>query len=166
MSGYPNKITRQNLGPIYADAVKATNPTTELTASTFNLMAWQLAGMNGPAARAFFYVTISGITLTTANQWMVWDPNQALPLMVFTRSSAGVYTWALPNGGLGVGIYADANGTPVTAGLLCALGAVQGTTNLNLVGDVSPDGVTGTINCYTASTGAAVDPTAFCVWMI
>ncbi len=166
MSGYPNKITRQNLGPIYVDAVKPTNPTSELTAATFNLMAWQVAGMNGPAARAFFYVTISGTTLTTANQWMVWDPNQALPLMMFTRSSAGVYTWALPNGGFGVGIYPDATGASVTAGLLCALGAVQGTTNLNLVADVNLDGVTGTINCYNASSGAAADPTAFCVWMI
>ena len=166
MSGFPNKITRQNLGPVYADAVKPTNPESELTAATFNLVAWQVAGMNGPASRAFFYVTISGSVLTTANQWMAWDPNQVLPIMTWVRSSAGVYTWALPNGGSGVGIYPDANGALVAVGLLAALGAVQGTTNLNLVADVNPDGKTGTVNVFNASSGAAADPTAFCVWMI
>lgn len=166
MSGYPNKITRQNLGPVYADAVKPTNPETELTAATVNLMAWQVAGMNGPAAKAFFYVTISGTTLATVSQWMAWDPNQSLPAMAWVRSGAGVYTWELPDGGAGVGIYPDANDEEFTAGLLCLIGAVQGTTNLNLVGDVDPDGVSGTLNCFNASSGAAADPTAFCVWMI
>ena len=166
MAGYPRKITRQNLGPTYRDAVKPTNPESEFSAGTLNLMAWQLAGMNGPSARAFFYVTISGTVLTTANQWMAWDPNQSLSAMAWVRTGAGVYTWSLPNGGLGVGIYPDADGSSVSAGLLAALGSVQGTTNLNLVSDVNLDGVSGTVNVYNASTGAAADPAAFCLWAI
>lgn len=159
MAGYPNKITRANLGPVYEDAVKPRNPKTELSAGPFNLMCWQLAGMNGQVARVQAYNTIAGGVLTRAAQSLAWDPEQSLPRMAWVRSGAGVYTWTLPNGGSGVGIYPDANGALISAALTWCRVTPQGATNLTAVGAVNPDGVSGTVNCFAA--GAAADPVGF-----
>lgn len=164
MSGYPNKITRSDLGPVYEDAVKPANPKTELTAGTFNLMAWQLAGLNGQAARVFSYCKIAASVLTQQTQALAWDPNQALPNIQWTRVGLGSYTWTLPNGGLGVGIYPDANGQSVGAGLLVCKVAPQGTADITGVGAVNPDGVSGTVNCFIA--GSAGDPPGFAIWIL
>ncbi len=150
---WPNKITRATLGPTYENASKITNPKRNLDATILNKLAWQVAGMNGPAARGSVRCTLSGTVVTVTHQWFAWDPDQALVKMAFTRSSAGVFTWDLP----GTGIYADANGTLVAANLIGASPIVQGTTNLQAVADVDGDGNSGTLNIFDADAGTASD---------
>ncbi len=153
MPGWPNKITRASLGPTYENASKITNNKRQLEAGILNTLTWQVAGMNGPAARGFVRCTLSGTDVTVTHQWFAWDPDQALVKMTFTRSSAGVFTWALP----GTGIYNDVNGTPVAANLIGALPVIQGTTNLQAVADVDGDGNSGTLNIFDADAGTASD---------
>ncbi len=150
---WPRKITRATLGPTYENASKITNPKKQLEAGILNKLAWQVAGMNGPAARGLVRCTLSGTVVTVTHQWFAWDPDQALIKMEFTRGSAGVFTWVLPSSG----VYADANGEMVPAELIGAVPVVQGTTNLQAVADVDSDGNSGTLNIFDADAGSASD---------
>ncbi len=160
MAGYPSKIIRDSLGPTFENEVKPTNPKREADANSYNLLCWQVAGMNGPAPRGFCYCTIAAGVITVQKQWFAWDPNHALANMSWVYTSAGVYTWALPLSG----IFPDMNGTPTTAGLVLALVIPQGTTGLIGIGAVNMDGVSGTANCFTIA--GAADPVSFGVWLI
>jgi hypothetical protein len=162
MSGWPQKITRAALGPIYENASKVTNPKKNLDAGILNLLAWQVAGLNGTAPRGLVRCTLSGTVVTVTHQWFAWDPDGALAKMAWTRSSTGVFTWTLP----GTGSYADANGISVPAGLIGCSPIYQGTANNQLVADVNVDGISGTMNAYDADAGGAVDPAKWLAYFV
>jgi hypothetical protein len=163
MAGFPNKITRNDIGPTFENEVKVANPKREFDANTLNLMAWQLAGMNGTALRGLVVATLNVVSLlvTVNAQWFAWDPNQALPNMAFTRTSTGSFTWSLPDGGLGVGVYNDKDNNPVSVSLLAAMPTLQGSNPAMATGFVNLDGKTGGMFVFLLATAGLTDPATF-----
>jgi hypothetical protein len=155
MSGWPLKLTRAALGPLYENVSKIVNPKKQLDAAIINPLMWQVAGMNGTAARGLVRCTMAGTVVTVTHQWFAWDPDQSLVKMTFTRSSAGVWTWALP----GTGAYPDANSVSRPADLIGAVPFFQGITNVQMVADVNVDGYTGVLRAFDADAGTAIDAT-------
>lgn len=153
MPGYPNKITRAALGPTYVNSTKIGNPAEEIDAAVFNLMAWQMAGLNLVAPRAVIIGQAENGQPILYKQWLSWDPNGALANTQFTRTGTGVYTWALP----GSGTYADMNGNLVVFQADYVDVSVMGATNRNVIADLDSDGNSGSLNCYQADNGVAID---------
>lgn len=154
-AGYPNKITRAALGPTYENLAKVTNPKKQLDATAVNLLLWQTAGLNGPAAKGLVYCSLAGTIVTVNRQWFSWDADGALAKMQFTRTGTGVFTWALP----GSGSYPDVTGTSIAADLFATIPFLQGTTNDRASAAVNSNGISGTLNVFDADSGAALDPT-------
>lgn len=144
MSGYPNKISRSSLGPSYQNAAKVGNPKQEADAAIFNLMCWQLAGVNVVAPRAVLIGQADNATISLVKQYLAWDPNGALGPSTFSRTSQGVYTWALP----GSGTYSDMNGNAVVFQAEYVQASIMGGTNRLLIADLDTDGNSGSINCF------------------
>lgn len=107
--GFPNRISRAALGPALEDTWTVTNPKRAIPAASFNLAWWQLAGAGLVVPKAVIGVTITGTTPATTYQALAFDPDGGLPLIVWTRGSAGVYSYSFPSSQ-----YPDENGNLVT----------------------------------------------------
>lgn len=151
MPGYPNKITRNSLGPTYVNAGKLGKVDEEADAGVFNLMCWQVSGMSGCCPRAVIIGQADNASISFIKQWFAWDPNGNLGQTTFGRTSAGVYTWALP----GSGTYGDMNGNPTVFQADFAYVLVMGNSDRNVIAALNSDNISGTINCYIG--GLAVD---------
>lgn len=115
MPGFPNRIARSSFGPTLKDKWPVVNPEHDVGAAPLNLLFWQVAGMNAAAARGLIQVQVNEGTgaVDTLYQGFAWDPNGTLPKIAWTRSAAGVYTYALPQAE-----YEDEQGNLVTVELL------------------------------------------------
>jgi hypothetical protein len=115
MSGFPNRISRNSFGPTLENKWPVVNPKHDIGAESFNLLFHQVGGMNLITARGLLFVDVNSGTgiATTTYQGIAWDPNGLLPKIVWTRSSAGVYTWSLPSVG-----YADEAGNVIEVEIL------------------------------------------------
>lgn len=152
MPGWPNKISRASLGPTYQNAAKVGKPSEEADAAVFNLMCWQMAGMNLVSARAVIIGQSDGTTVSLVRQYFAWDPDSALSPCSLTRTGTGAYTWALPNSG----VYTDMNGNSVTfSGEFVWAATLSSGTGRNCTADFNSDNHSGTMNCWLA--GAAAD---------
>lgn len=151
MPGYPNKITRNALGPTYQNATKIGNPKEEIDASIFNLMCWQVAGMNAVSYRGVIIGRVDNATIELLSQSFAWDPNGILGPTVLNRSGAGIYSWTLPS----AGIYSDMNGNAVPANVTAAIAHPNGTSDRTMIAEVDSDGNSGSMRCFLS--GAATD---------
>jgi hypothetical protein len=151
MPGYPNKITRSALGPTYQNATKIGNPKEEIDATIFNLMCWQVSGMNGTTPRAVIIGQADNATIQFVKQFLSWDPNGALGPTTFARTGTGAYTWALP----GTGTYSDMNGNAVAFAADFVMAFALGSTGRYLIADLDTDGNSGTFNCW--ANNVAID---------
>jgi hypothetical protein len=151
MAGYPNKISRTALGPTYENSNKVSNPKQELDAATLNLMAWQVAGMNGCVPRAVIIGQADNAQAVVLKQWLSWDPDGALALTVVTRTGTGAYIWALP----GSGTYPDMHGNSVVFQADFVFAFALGSTGRNIQCDLDTDGNSGTMYCFL--NGVAAD---------
>lgn len=109
MPGFPNRISRASLGPALEDTWAVTNPKKAIPAASFMLAWWQLAGSALVVPKAIIGVTMSGTTPSTTYQALAFDPDGSLPLLLWTRSAAGVYSYSFPSSQ-----YPDENGNLVT----------------------------------------------------
>lgn len=157
MAGYPNKFTRSAF-PTMENVGKIRNPNRDVDAAWLNLMFWQLAGINGLVPRGFQLCTIAAGVLTKGRKWLAWDPNGALSASAFdvVRTGSGVFTWSLSSSS-----FADKDGVSIAVASDWAIAIPMGTANINMIADVNANGYQGTINAFTANTGAAVDPAKF-----
>lgn len=153
MPGYPNKITRNSLGPTFINANKIGSPQEEADANIFNLMCWQLAGLNLCAPRALIIGQADNASILLISQYLSWDPNGLLGPTALSRSGTGAYVWTLP----GTGIYPDMNGNSVPVNIEFVDARVNGGTNRYVIGEVDTDGNSGSMYCFLADTGAATD---------
>lgn len=155
MSGWPGRVLRAAFGPLFVNVGKVTNPAANASADLANLLAWQVAGMNGTVPRGMQLCTISGSVLTKGRKWLAWDPNGQLAASAVdvVRSGTGIYTW-----GLSSSSFPDMNGVTTQLALDWVRVIPMGTTNLLGIGDVNANGYQGTANVFTANTGAAADP--------
>lgn len=96
--GFPNRVARSSFGPTLEDKWPVVNPKHDVGEATLNLTFWQVAGMNAVSARGLIYVSVNegAGTATTDYQGFAWDPDGGMPKIVWTRTSAGVYTFSLP----------------------------------------------------------------------
>jgi len=111
MSGFPVRPSRTAFGPTYSDAFPVTDPSKELGASVVNLVMWQLAACGLVLPQATIFVDASGSGATTTTQYLAWDPSQALSLLAWVRTGAGVYTCQLAP------TYTDMDGNSVATNL-------------------------------------------------
>lgn len=166
MPGYPNKIIRTSLGPTYENANKVANPKQEIDAAVFNLMAWQVAGMNGCVPRGVIIGQADNASISLLKQWFAWDPNGALGPTALTRTGVGAYTWQLP----GSGSYPDMNGGLVAAQIEFAFVNCHAGTARYMTADVDNNGRQGTMYCWlnnaAAEIGFAGAPRKFCLVLI
>ena len=109
MPGFPNRIRRATLGPTLVDVWPTTDESKAIPARTFNLAWWQMAGMGLTAALGLLGVKMNGTTPQTVFQALAFDPDGGLPLLVWTRSGAGVYSYSFPQAS-----YPDEQGNLVT----------------------------------------------------
>lgn len=109
MPGFPSRISRASLGPALEDTWAVTNPKKAIPAASFMLAWWQLAGAGLVVPKAILGVTMSGTTPITTYQALAFDPDGTLPLLTWSRSAAGVYSYSWPNSQ-----YPDENGSLVT----------------------------------------------------
>lgn len=153
MPGWPNKISRRSLGPTYQNAAKVNSPKEEADAAVFNLMCWQMAGMNGVVPLGIVIGQDDGSgNLTTLSQSFVWDPDGLLVPMVFTTVGPGSWTWALP----GSGTYPDMNGASVPVQLKMADPQPGIDVFRNMSAVVDANGIEGSLYCFDAA-GAPIN---------
>lgn len=154
MPGFPNRITRSSLGPSYQNAAKLGNPKQEADASVFNLLCWQAAGMNLVVPKGIVVGLDDGNgNLSVVQQGFVWDPDQQLAPMVFTKTGTGVWDWVLP----GSGSYPDMNGNIVPAGILFTDPKPAASTDRIMNAMTDGDGNSGSMYCFFANTGTATN---------
>ena len=115
MPGWPNRIARSSLGPTLLDVWPVTDPQKAIPAKSFNLAWWQLAGAGLTAARGLLQVRMNGTQPETVFQTLAWDTEGTLPLLLWTRTGAGIYTYSFPSSQ-----YPDEEGNLVTLNLLGA----------------------------------------------
>ena len=109
MPGFPNRIRRASLGPTLQDVWPVTDERKAIAARSFNLAWWQLAGAALTAAQGLLSIKLTGTSPGTVFQAFAFDPDGALPLLAWTRSAAGVYSYSFPQSQ-----YADEQGNLVT----------------------------------------------------
>lgn len=116
--GFPTRIARSSFGPRLVNKWPVVDPKHDIGDHTFNLLFHQVAGMNAVSARGLLFVDVNASTgaIATTYQGLAWDPDGLLPKIVWTRSSAGVYLWSLPEAS-----YPDENGILITVEILGAL---------------------------------------------
>jgi hypothetical protein len=107
------------------DTWPVTDPRKAIPAASFMLAWWQLAGAALVVPKAIIGVTMVGIVPTTTYQALAFDPDGTLPLLGWTRSIAGVYSYSFPQSE-----YPDELGNPVTLSFIggtaeaqCLIGA-------------------------------------------
>lgn len=130
--GYPSRISRTALGPIYEDRRPVKDPTREVGRTWVNLVSWQVAGGSvvGPLAKVF--VESDGETRWASE---AWDPNgDSAPTT--TRVSPGVYQVVY------AASYPDDEGTLITTALKGAAAFPQTTSDRRAVALVAGDGRT------------------------
>ena len=96
MPGFPSRIVRASLGPTLLDTAPPRDPRKAIGADTFNLAFWQVAGMNLTARLGVLVLTRTGSVYATTYQGFAFDPEAAMPNVLWTREGAGVYTYSLP----------------------------------------------------------------------
>jgi hypothetical protein len=120
MSGFPTRISRSALGPVRRNRNAIIKPDECATAETFNLLLWQLAGMNATAPIAWVLGGADGTRFASAEAWNPDGDDTLRPTI--SRSSAGVYvvTYAAT--------YPDMDGAARPLVLLAGAVAPQGST--------------------------------------
>jgi hypothetical protein len=106
-AGYPARVTRSDFGPQHVDEYPVENPETQRPASSGNLMAWQVAGMNGIVPRVSLEATWNGSSFDVQHQREAWNPENDVAHPALARVSAGRYTYTL------LASYLDADGNTV-----------------------------------------------------
>lgn len=89
MAGFPTRISRSAFGRRRRNRNAIINPDECVTAETFNLILWQLAGMNATAPIAWVLVEADGTRLGSGEAWNPDSDDRLRPTS--SRSSAGVY---------------------------------------------------------------------------
>lgn len=89
MAGFPTRISRSAFGKRRRNRFAIMNPDECVTAETFNLLLWQLAGMNATAPIAWVLVGADGTRFASAEAWNPDGDDTLRPTT--SRSSAGVY---------------------------------------------------------------------------
>jgi hypothetical protein len=91
MGGFPTRTNRTALGGTYEDYKPVTDALREISASTYNLNFWQVAGLSQSAPIGWLLCTVSGAAVTTAEQALAWDPDGGLAPLTWTYKATGVY---------------------------------------------------------------------------
>lgn len=149
MPGFPNRISRDSLGPSdLIDTWPVTDPRKAIPAATYKLAWWQLAGASLVVARAVVGVTMSGTNPVTTYQALAFDPNGTLPLLNWTRTGVGVYTYSFPQSE-----YPDEQGNLVTLAFAGGRADVQVLIGGNIaIGHHEQTGPrAGTVRCYSGN---------------
>ena len=97
MPGYPNRIARSSLGPNVIDTWPVKDPRKAIAAQIHNLQFWQMAGAQLCVPRGVVGATVSGSTVTTDFQALAWDPEGALPALLWTYDAAGDFGFDFPS---------------------------------------------------------------------
>ncbi len=150
MTGWPDRITRDDLGPELADLLPAPNGQTFLGAVVFTLAWWVLAGAARPTTRA--WAGVDGAADSVLGHGEAWYPNADGPPPTLVKNGTGDYTLTYVNA-------PNESGQTKALGLSYAKAHAQTTSNINAVATVSGNDVT--VHTFTADTGAAVDATVF-----
>lgn len=155
MPGFPNRISRASLGPALQDTWPVTDPRKAIPAATFMLAWWQLAGASLVVPKAVIGVTMNGTQPVTDYQALAFDPDGVQPLLSWTRSAAGVYTYSFPQSE-----YPDEQGNPVTLSFLGGFVHFQGglvSGNVMKADHEKTGPRAGTLRFYTTSPSAFVE---------
>ncbi len=94
MTGWPLRPDRDSFGPTFRDASPVRDPERQLSALSYNLSCWQLAGMGLLAPRAKLVFTM-GVTPMILQRAEAWNPDRSTvgPYVdpSITRTGAGNY---------------------------------------------------------------------------
>jgi hypothetical protein len=91
MAGFPALVSRKDFGPTLEDEQPVKNPKTDIGADQFNLLFWQVGGMNLMTPRAIIRVDSTG---NLVQKRLAFDPNVELPdtVVTVTKGVTGAYT--------------------------------------------------------------------------
>lgn len=93
MSGFPERILRSSLGPKLRDIVPVENPETDIPASAFESVFWQVAGSNLIQPRVVCIAEWTGSAFNIFHQGEAWNANAEQAHPVLAREGAGDYTY-------------------------------------------------------------------------
>lgn len=92
--GFPTRSNRSAFGPTREDYKPVTDPIRQNSAEDFNLLYWQVAGLDQVTPRAILRCSVSGGVVTTEDQQLAWDAEGALSAITWTYHGVGAYEWA------------------------------------------------------------------------
>jgi len=112
MGGFPTRITRTAIGPDLEDRYPVTDPNKEIGAKDFNLVFWQLCGLNLTSwQRAVVAASWNGSAFDYLYQEEAWNSKRTQSHPSLARSAAGVYTYTFAS------TYKDEEGADISTGL-------------------------------------------------
>lgn len=149
MAGWPERITRDALGPALADVIPPPNGVSFLGAAVFTLAWWVLAGLARTSSRA--WVATDGADVLGHGE--AWYPNGDGPVPELTKNGTGDYDLEYES------TAANEVNVAKALGLTYAKAYPQGSTNVNAVCSIS--GTTVTVKVFDADAGTPVDATVF-----
>ena len=91
--GFPNRITRADLGPPHVNEHPVEHPETEVGAEVVEPLLHQVVGANLVLPRAVVAANWNGADFDYEHQQEAWNPDNAQVRPVLDRSGTGVYTW-------------------------------------------------------------------------
>ena len=146
--GFPTRVSRNAIGPTFAERYGVSDPTKEVGKDFFNLASWQLAGAGLMVPLVWALMHWDGAAMVLDGSAEAWDPNGAY-LPTLARTSAGIYvvTYAAT--------YPDETGTPRAPGLTWCQVISQGAT-------IAPgQGTITSARIITTAIGKLSDASAF-----
>lgn len=120
MSGYPQRLVRDQLGPSMDETVPVTNPEQQVGGRQFNLEWQQLAGLNlAMITRAVIVADWNGSDFDVSYQEEAWNAKHAQSHPVLARAGTGDYTYTF------AATYDDQDGNAISTVLLAPRASAQ-----------------------------------------